>query len=252
MTNLVIVQARMSSTRFPGKVLQDLCGTPMLGYQLSRLRESKRINRIIVATSKDPSDNQITDYLAKISQEYVRGPLDDVLSRFMKVLEIAEPEYFLRITGDCPLVMPDLIDEMIEVFESSQLDYLSNTLKPNFPDGLDIEIVRAAALKRLSTENLGVVEREHVTMGIYQRSEEFKIQNFFGKNNLSGERWTVDYPEDLDFIRRIVQFEKSKGRFLRYDEVQEFLAMNPNIHNRMPDFVRNESLLESFDNHEKL
>ncbi len=251
MSNVVILQARMSSRRFPGKVLEDLGGIPMLGYQLSRLRESKRINRIVVATSDEPSDDEIVDFLSSISQECIRGPLNDVFSRFMKVLELVNPEYFLRITGDCPLVMPDLIDQMIEVFESSQLDYLSNTLEPNFPDGLDIEIVRTVALRKLGTENLEATEREHVTMGIYKRSKEFKTQNFYGKIDFSGERWTVDYPEDLDFIRNIVQYEKSQGGFLNYEEVLHFLSMHPNIHNRMPNLIRNESLLKSLDNYEK-
>jgi spore coat polysaccharide biosynthesis protein SpsF len=234
----------MSSTRLPGKVLRDLDGIPMIGYQLKRVLKSPLVNKVVVATSTDESDNPLVAYLDTISQEVVRGPLNDVLSRFLMVLDIYDPPYFVRITGDCPLVMPDLLDSMISKFENSSLDYLSNALNPSFPDGLDVEIVKTSALRRLNLMQLSEPEREHVTLGLYSRPTDFALKNFNYHLDLSRERWTVDYPEDLEFIRRVVKHENTLNQIMSLEDVLKFLKDFPELRNKVSSDLRNEAIKE--------
>jgi spore coat polysaccharide biosynthesis protein SpsF len=234
----------MSSTRLPGKVLRDLDGIPMIGYQLKRVLKSPLVNKVVVATSTDESDNPLVAYLDTISQEVVRGPLNDVLSRFLMVLDIYNPPYFVRITGDCPLVMPDLLDSMISKYESSSLDYLSNALDPSFPDGLDVEIVKTSALRRLNLMQLSEPEREHVTLGLYSRPTDFTLKNYNYPLDLSRERWTVDYPEDLEFIRRVVKHENALNQIMSLEDVLKFLRDFPELRNKVSSNLRNEAIKE--------
>ena len=234
----------MSSTRLPGKVLRDLDGIPMIGYQLKRVLKSLLVNKVVVATSTDESDNPLVAYLDTISQEVVRGPLNDVLSRFLMVLDIYNPPYFVRITGDCPLVMPDLLDSMISKYESSSLDYLSNALNPSFPDGLDVEIVKTSALRRLNLMQLSEPEREHVTLGLYSRPTDFTLKNYNHPLDLSRERWTVDYPEDLEFIRRVVKHENALNQIMSLEDVLKFLRDFPELRNKVSSNLRNEAIKE--------
>lgn len=232
----------MSSTRLPGKVLQSLEEKPMIDYQLQRISKCKFVQKIVVATSEEMSDDLLVEHLTRSTVEVVRGPLDDVLSRFIKVLDIYRPEYFIRITADCPLVMPDIIDSMVEEFEKSQPDYLSNALEPSFPDGLDVEIVKSSALRRLNSMKLSPTEREHVTLGIYSRPGIFEASNFRNETDLSIERWTVDYPQDLDFIRGIVRFENTQSDLLTVSQVLKYLEKHPTKRNVLSGNLRNEAL----------
>jgi spore coat polysaccharide biosynthesis protein SpsF len=234
----------MGSTRLPGKVMGDVEGIPMIGYQLKRVLKSTLVNKVVVATSTDESDNPLVAYLDTISQEVVRGPLNDVLSRFLMVLDIYDPPYFVRITGDCPLVMPDLLDSMISKYESSSLDYLSNALDPSFPDGLDVEIVKTSALRRLNLMQLSEPEREHVTLGLYSRPTDFTLKNFNYPLDLSRERWTVDYPEDLEFIRRVVKHENALNQIMSLEDVLKFLRDFPELRNKVSSNLRNEAIKE--------
>ena len=241
-SNLVIVQARMSSTRLPGKVMELLGKVPLIEYQLRRIQEAKLVQETVVATSHDDSDNPLVNHLELMHQPYVRGSLNDVLSRYIKVIDMFEPTYFIRITGDCPLVMPELIDSMILEFEKLEIDYLSNALEPTFPDGLDVEIVKTSALRKLNALAISSTEREHVTLGIYSRPDEFTIKNYRHAKDLSSERWTVDYPADLDFIRSVVAFERTQKGLLTITQVVNFISEHPEYRNASPSELRNEAL----------
>jgi spore coat polysaccharide biosynthesis protein SpsF len=251
MTNnfLVILQARMSSTRLPGKVMAEINDIPMIYWQIKRIEKSKLISGICVAISEDPTDDVLFNFLAEQKIEVVRGALDNVLQRFKKVIDSHPQDNFIRLTGDCPLVMPQLIDEMIEEFRNHNFDYLSNSLIPTFPDGLDIEIFTREAFTRLSEFEMDPQETEHVTLGMYSRPNEFRISSFEDYTDRSSFRWTVDYFEDLDFIRSIYNHFKGRESVFDYEELLEFLRSNPEVVSGISASRRNETLLKPMEGH---
>lgn len=243
--NLAILQARMSSTRLPGKVLADINGTPMIYWQIMRIREAKRIDELVVVTSTDQSDDVLAEYLLQNGVLVERGPIDNVLERFFQALDrFREYENIVRLTGDCPLVMPNLIDEMITKFDNSNLDYLSNALEPTFPDGLDIEIVKRSALIRLSDYPLSATESEHVTLGLRNRMKEFSVENFSQVRDLSSLRWTVDYEGDLEFVRKVYDVFKGRELTFNYQDLLDLLAGKPELVNEISGNLRNVALRE--------
>lgn len=246
---LAIIQARMSSIRLPGKVLLDLNGEPTILRIVDRLKKALTVDEIIVATSLDESDNQLFELLCSKKIECFRGDLDDVLSRFIGVLISSDAEVVIRITADCPLVMPKLVDQMVNDFLLLDLDYLSNTITPTFPDGLDVEIFTKAALLRLNDLSLSSQEREHVTLGIRNRPEQFSLSNFVGKTDLSSLRWTVDYEEDFVFVSEVYShFEKRESDF-EFDEVLNLLENVGLKPSTISPGRRNEALLKRIEGH---
>lgn len=202
---LAVLQARMSSSRLPGKVLADVGGVPMIGRQIGRLARSRRIDRLAVATSRDPSDDPLADYAASLGVEVVRGPLEDVLGRFVLALDAhPEAEVLVRLTADCPLCDWRVIDAVIDRLAETGADYVNNTTPVRtFPHGLDAEAMRASALRAAAAEADDPFEREHVTPFIYRRPERFALSTLTRSPSLAHLRWTVDYPEDLDFVRHV-------------------------------------------------
>jgi len=245
---LVVLQARMSSSRLPGKVMMEVNGRPMIYWQVQRILKAKNVNSLVVATSTDSTDDVLADFLEENSINVYRGSLDNVLSRFIEVAEKYPHDALMRLTGDCPLTMPELIDKMLDKFFDQDVDYLSNTLEPTFPDGLDIEIIKNGVLKKLSTFKLEPKEIEHVTYGIYTRPKVYKLFNYLNDSNKSLDRWTVDYQEDLDFVRLI--FNEYRGREAEFtlQEVSEFLGANPRLQDLNRRNKRNE-VLQNDNNH---
>lgn len=239
---LVILQARMSSNRLPGKVMKEINGFPMIYWQIQRILCSKTVDDLIVATSTDVSDDVLAEYLKGISVNVFRGDLKDVHSRYLQASLAYPHSALIRLTGDCPLVMPELVDKMVKKFYELDVDYLSNTLVPTFPDGLDIEILRSGALKQLAAFRLNQKEKEHVTFGIYTRPEVFKCMNFENQIDFSSQRWTVDYQEDFDFVQEIYFGFRGKELEFNYEDVIEYLNLNPGIETKNSNFQRNEGL----------
>ena len=240
-TVVAVLQARISSSRLPRKVLSPINGEPMIRWQIERIKRAALINHLVVATSKDSSDDPLASYIESIGVEVIRGDLEDVYSRFVNALETRRSDAFIRLTADCPLVMPTLIDEMIEEFFHLNVDYLSNTLPPTFPDGLDIEIVSTEAFGRLAALELTAFEREHVTPGICQRPDLFRLANFEHDPDLSAGRWTVDYQEDLDFVSQIFGEFTGREASFEMEDVIRFLKANPDIRNQISGTMRNVS-----------
>jgi spore coat polysaccharide biosynthesis protein SpsF len=239
---LVVLQARMSSSRLPGKVMMEINNKPMVYWQIQRILQSKSVNSLVVATSIDPSDDPLVSFLEENSISVYRGALDNVLSRFIEVSERYTHDALIRLTGDCPLVMPELIDRMVGAFYEQDVDYLSNTLEPTFPDGLDIEIIRHGVLQNLNALNLEPKELEHVTYGIYTRPETFKLSNFLNESNRSHERWTVDYQEDLNFVREIYANFAGHEPTFSYLDLVDFLRQKPEVISGIDAARRNEQL----------
>lgn len=239
---VAILQARMSSSRLPGKVMLPINGEPMIFRQIQRIRQASTIDQVIVATSKDSSDDSLAEFLVSKEIEVFRGSLDDVLSRFLEIQRETYATAIIRLTGDCPLVMPELIDTMVAKFYETDVDYLSNTLKPTYPDGLDVEVIKPSALARLASFDLSGAEREHVTLGIYSRSSIFTLENFRGKKDLSQKRWTVDYLEDLAFIRQVFSEFEGREPFFTLEDIMELIVNNPGLKSAISADRRNEQL----------
>jgi len=231
--NLVVLQARMSSTRLPGKVMAQINGHPMIYWEISRISKAKLVNKIIVAISDQSSDDILADYLDSIHQEYIRGSLDNVLSRYVKAEEIYNPSAIIRLTADCPLVMPELIDQYLEIFHKEDLEYLSNTIELSYPDGLDIEIIAPGIFKKLLEFSLSKEEKEHVTLGIYSRKDKFRTYNVSNKTNISQFRWTMDTSDDLAFVKSIYAHFESKEINFTFEDVLKLVKENPNLNRIM-------------------
>lgn len=231
--NLVVLQARMSSTRLPGKVMAQINGHPMIYWEISRISKAKLVNKIVVAISDQSSDDILADYLDSIHQEYIRGSLDNVLSRYVKAEEIYNPSAIIRLTADCPLVMPELIDQYLEIFHKEDFEYLSNTIELSYPDGLDIEIIAPGIFKKLLEFSLSKEEKEHVTLGIYSRKDKFRTYNVSHKTNISQFRWTMDTSDDLAFVKSIyAHFESIEINFT-FEDVLKLVKENPNLNRIM-------------------
>ncbi|HEY2358039.1 MAG TPA: glycosyltransferase family protein [Phenylobacterium sp.] len=203
--NLAILQARMTSSRLPGKVMAPLLGEPMIGRQVERLRRARRIDKLMVATSTDPSDDPLAAYCESLDVPVFRGPLDDVLERYRGALSLnPQAKAVVRLTADCPLADPALIDEVIAHHYSAAADYTSNTLGTRtYPHGLDTEVIRPAVLLQAAERAQDPYEREHVTPYVYRRPETFRLAGVARAESLAGLRWTVDLPEDLAFVRSV-------------------------------------------------
>lgn len=214
MNNLIILQARTGSTRLPGKVLMPINGKPMIEWQIKRL-QSANIAPIVLATTSDSSDDKLVQIAESLAIEVFRGSINNVLQRFEEVIRKKEPNYFVRITGDCPLIMPKILVDMNTIYRDSPRDYFSNTLKTTFPDGLDAEFVSINAFKRMLRMPLSNQEREHVTLALYRHPELFTLANYENKVDYGNLRWTVDYPEDLTFVRNV--YEHFKGKEVNFD-----------------------------------
>ncbi|HRT98696.1 MAG TPA: glycosyltransferase family protein [Ignavibacteriales bacterium] len=203
--NLSIVQARMSSTRLPGKVLKSVKNTTMLEYQLSRVSLSKFIDKIVVATSTDKSDDVIVDICNNIGIDVFRGSLSNVLERFYQCASMYLPKNVIRITADCPVIDPLIIDNVIRLHEETSADYTSSVFPRSFPDGLDVEIMTYQLLDYVHKNATEQEDIEHVTKYIHKNHTKFKISNFENSNNLSKLRWTLDTESDYIFLKEIIE-----------------------------------------------
>lgn len=226
---MIIVQARLGSTRLAGKVLRPILGKPMLGYQLERLRRVRGVEGIVVATTTNPQDQPIVDFCTREGLHYIRGSEDDVLSRYVAAADAFGLEAAVRITSDCPLIDPALIEKGVGLFMQSwpSLDYLSICHERTYPIGMDFEIMRADALKKAFYEAKTAAEKEHVTPYIWQHPELFRLANLQQKINQSSYRLTVDTQEDLQLIERIFAALYPKNPEFTLQDVLDLLALHP-------------------------
>ena len=248
---LAILQARYSSSRLPGKVLMPLFGEPMLARQIERLRRAKNFNELIVATSTDPSDDAVEQFCRQVAVNCFRGSLNDVLDRFHRAALPFAPEHVVRLTGDCPLTDPELVDRIIEFHLQGGYDYTSNTIEPTFPDGLDTEVFSFNALHRAWQEAKLPSEREHVTIYMYQRPKEFRLGNYRGSSDFSHLRWTVDEACDLSLVNAIYLALYPSNPCFGTSDILTFLTRNPEFLIRNATHARNEGLQKSNKEDEK-
>lgn len=216
---VAIIQARMGSIRFQNKVMRQINGTPMIEIILNRLNKSKLINQIVLATSKEKNNQAIIKLSKKLGFQYYEGSELDVLDRYIKAAEKFDADIIIRITGDCPLVDPFLVDDCIKKFLDSNIDYYSNTMPPTFPDGLDIDVIKFSALKKAAKESTKNSHREHVTPYIRENNFFSKL-NYLNDEDLSSLRWTVDTSEDFEVISSVFNYFKPDIYFSWKDVLQ--------------------------------
>jgi len=244
--NLCLIQARMASTRLPGKVLMDLKGKTVLERLIERVRRAKKIDKIVVATTIDKKDDAIAAVCEKIGVDYFRGSETDVLDRYYQAAKKFGCQNIIRITGDCPLIDPTVVDQVIEFYEQENLDYAANTNPPTYPDGLDTEIFSMAALEKAWREAKLPSNREHVTVYIWQHPELFKQKFLKNAVDLSAKRWTLDNPEDYEFIKKVYDALYPAKPDFTMNDILEFLKANPEIETINQGIARNEGLAKSF------
>ena len=192
-----IVQARMSSRRFPGKVLHEVAGKPMLQFLLERLAHCSSIEEVIVATSCDPSDDALAEFCRKYDVGCHSGPLDDVASRFLAAAEDRRYDAFVRVSGDSPLLDPRLIDKAVSLFRSGDYDLVTNVLERTYPSGQSVEALRTETFRSAYALMTEAVDLEHVTTFFYRNNGEYRIHNFVCEPRRNAIHMSVDTPEDM-------------------------------------------------------
>jgi spore coat polysaccharide biosynthesis protein SpsF len=224
-----IIQARVGSSRLPGKVLKNICGKTVLEHDINRLKLSSVIDEIIIATTAEPQDDKIVDEAKRLGVKYFRGSEKDVLSRYYLAAKDAGADVVVRVTGDCPCIDYTILDNMIRLFKENKFDYINNTSERTFPRGYDVEVFTFQALEIAYKNATKDYEREHVTPYLYDCNNNFKCFTYKNNVDYSKYRITLDTEEDLQLITII--YEKlfdNKGYFL-LDDVVEFLEKNQDI-----------------------
>jgi spore coat polysaccharide biosynthesis protein SpsF (cytidylyltransferase family) len=203
----VIIQARMTSSRLPGKVMADIGGKPLLQQMLGRVRRAKTLDKIVVATTTNPTDDPVAELCQRMGVELHRGSELDVLDRFHDAANAAGATVVVRLTADCPMIDPELVDEVVRRFRQGDCDYATNAIERTYPDGLDVEVMSRAALNEAHEKARLPYEREHVTPYIHgiggSRAQIFRQAHVRFVADFAHVRWTVDRPDDLDRVREL-------------------------------------------------
>ncbi len=246
--NLAIIQARMGSTRLPNKVLMELEGKAVLGHIVERVGQSRFVDDIIVATTIDRRDLKIVEYCASRSIRVFVGSENDVLDRYYQAARALGAGNIIRITSDCPMIDPEIIDMIGQRHEQEKVDYSSNTLEETYPDGLDAEIFSFAALENAWKNATLKSDREHVTPFIKKSPNLFKLCSVKNTEDLSRLRWTIDQPEDYEFLKTIFAAVYTKNPRFRMKDAMEAIRNNPRLEEINSGIIRNEGYMKSLKN----
>jgi len=254
---VAIVQARMGSTRLPGKVMMEISGKPMLWHVVDRARQAKRINQVVVATTTNPEDEKIIKLALEMGVKGYAGSQDDVLDRYYQTAKINRADIIVRVTGDCPLIDPKIIDKTIDFFLENNFDYVSTAhiskgeLKSTYPDGLDTEVFSFKALEKAWKEAKLFSEREHVTPYIWKNPTIFKCKSLQNKKDLSHMRWTVDTADDLKFTREVYKRLYKKGEIFLLKDVLDLLEKYPELMFINKGIIKDEGYYKSLKEEKK-
>jgi spore coat polysaccharide biosynthesis protein SpsF len=222
-----IIQARMGSTRLPGKVLADINDHPMLWHVVERTRAAETLDEVVVATTTELADDSIVAFCREHDMDSFRGNEADVLDRYYRAAREHDAEAVVRITSDCPLIDPEVIDKTVRAFLAEQPDYASNSVIRTYPRGLDNEVMTVAALESAWREALQPYQRVHVTPYIYENPSRFRILSVTGDKDYSAYRWTVDTAEDLEFVRAV--YARCEGKRFLLRDVVRLLEREPEL-----------------------
>lgn len=246
----IIIQARISSTRLPGKVMYELAGMPVLGIIIERLKRARRADMIILATGDKTENKPIVEVAKSFKIKAFVGPEDDVLRRFALAAQAFGIDTVVRVTADCPLADPGLVDEMVKVFFSGNYDYLTNVKPPTWPDGLDLSVFSCQVLDKADREAGLFSERQHVVPWMWKqvfdvKDPQFRGFNFAAPRDLSAHRWVIDEPEDYLFFRKIADSLGADGIISAgWEDVLRVIAEHPEIYSINRGIMRDEGLAQ--------
>ena len=227
---LALVQARLSSTRLPGKVLLPLAGAPLLLRQIERVARARRLDQIVVATSQDATDDPLVEALGRAGITVHRGPLADVLARFVGALETWPADHVVRLTGDCPLIDAEVIDATVDLHLAQNADYTHNRYDPSgYPKGQDVEVISAAALRRTAREDHTPEAREHVTWAVRNAPDRYRVARLDPPVDEGQVRWTVDTADDYAFVRQVYEGLYPANPAFSSDDVRAFVRARPDL-----------------------
>jgi glutamate-1-semialdehyde 2,1-aminomutase len=240
---VAIVQARVGSTRLPNKVMKPIGGVPMIELLLSRLARAQEVEQIVVATSTDPRNERLAEHVRKLGYTCIQGSENDVLERYLDAARAVSADVVIRITGDCPLIDPTLVDEAVRAYKQAGVDYLSNTAPPTYPDGLDTEVFSLGALERAGRETRESFDREHVTPYL-RHADKFTQGAVSYREDLSGLRWTVDEPADFEVVCSVFKHFSPNTDF-SWQQVLQLQRSQPQLFTANQQLIRNEGALMS-------
>jgi spore coat polysaccharide biosynthesis protein SpsF len=230
---VAIVQARLGSSRLPGKVLLPLCGVPVLEHVVQRLRTVSLVDRVVVATSRLASDDELADFASRLPGVGVsRGSESDVLDRYLQAAREFEAQTVIRITSDCPLLSPAITAKTVEAFleRAPNIDYVSNSLERTYPRGFDTEVFSLETLQRAHAAATDPAEREHVTLHVYRRPSEFRLHGVVERERPDPSlRLTIDTPEDYEMLSRIAATLYPEDPLFDWEKIRVFLAEHPEV-----------------------
>jgi spore coat polysaccharide biosynthesis protein SpsF len=248
MRKLIIVQARMGSSRLPGKVLEEVCGKTLLEHLIVRLRRVKQADKIVIATTIKEEDIPIVDMCKKLDVLFYRGSEEDVLSRYYEAALQYKGDLIVRVTSDCPVIDPDVVGYLIDFYMKNlkKYDYVTNTLRRTYPRGMDVEIVSFKALKEAHFNAYDPFDREHVTPFIKSSPSRYSLKNIEYKTNLSHYRLTVDTSEDLELIKKIFKELYFRNPEFKMEDIltvlkanSEWLSINSHVIHKSQRFHQN-------------
>ena len=249
---VAIVQARLSSKRLSNKVLMDLSGRTVVGQVFNQLSFSKLINDVVLATSLDKSDDPLENWANENNQKFYRGDLNNVLKRFYDTAKKFNADIIVRITADCPLIDPEVVDSVVKGYLEGDYDYFTNTNPPTFPDGLDTEVFSFSTLKKTYEEAKLQSEIEHVTPYIKNHNRKFRIGNYVSEINYEHYRWTLDNDEDYKFISEVYKRLHKKGPFIKWNDVINLLETDEKLVNINSHISRNLGFAKSLNEDKKI
>lgn len=229
MNIVAIVQARIGSTRLPGKVLKPLCGKSVLAHVITRLKKVPSIDNIVIATTTLDEDNAIVDEALANDAFYYRGSKENVLSRYYEAAREYKADVIIRVTSDCPLIDPGITEEIIQGFLKTDADYMSNKTTPTFPRGLDTEVFTKQALETCFQRSYNNIHTEHVTPYIYLHPDQFSIAEYKWPIDYSDYRWTLDTVEDYKLITEIYNHLYQSGEIFDWKEVIALMEEVPEL-----------------------
>jgi spore coat polysaccharide biosynthesis protein SpsF len=237
-----IIQARMMSTRLPKKILLEAVGKTLLELLLERLKHSQYIKDVIIATTTNPQDDILAEFCTKHRIPFFRGSENDVLDRYYQTAKKFGVDIVVRITSDCPLIDPKITDQVIKTFLDGTYDYVSNIAPPTYPDGLDTYVFTFKALERAWKEAKDTYEREHVTPYFWKHPDIFKVGNVENTEDLSrSHRWTIDYPEDYQFLKRVFEELYQPENVFHMEDVLALVKRKPEIYALNANRLQNNS-----------